>query len=103
MDANLKGFLEGMAIAPVEHMDPKMLPKFKALAENNDRKAADLLRLIDECVRASLCSDFSVQVMDIAWQAMLENEGKTVEQGFAEATWRREQRQSPRDGVLEAS
>jgi hypothetical protein len=88
MDSSLKGFLDGMAIAPVEHMDPKMLPKFKALAENEDRRAVDLLRLIDECVNNSLSSDFSVQVLDIAWQAMLNNEGKTVEQGFAEAPWR---------------
>jgi hypothetical protein len=90
MDTNLKEFLEGMAIAPVEHMDPRMLPKFKALADDDDRKAADLLRLMDECVHASLCSDFSVYVMDIAWREMLNNEGKTVEQGFAEATWRTE-------------
>lgn len=83
----LKSFLEGMAIAPDGHMDPSVLPRFKALAANEDRKAADLLHIIDDCVNGSLCSDFCIKVMNVAWQAMLNNEGKTVEQGFAEATW----------------
>jgi hypothetical protein len=88
--ADIKAFLDGMAIAPEGQMEPKMLPRFKALADNEDRKAADLLRIIDDCVHGSLCSDFCIGVMDLAWKAMLNNEGKTVEQGFAEATWRRE-------------
>jgi hypothetical protein len=88
--ADVKNILEHMAIAPAEQMEPTMLPRFKALAENEDRKAADLLRILDECVHSSLCSDFCVGVMDILWKEMLKGEGKTVEQGFAEATWRKE-------------
>jgi hypothetical protein len=84
----IKDFLEGMAIAPTDQMDPTVLPRFTALAANEDRKASDLLRILDDCVHASLCSDFCIGVMDMAWRAMLNNEGKTVEQGFAEATWR---------------
>lgn len=88
--ADIKAFLDGMAIAPPDQMDPKMLPRFMALSDNEDRKASELLRIIDDCVHGSLCSDFCISVMDLAWQAMLNNEGKTVEQGFAEATWRNE-------------
>lgn len=86
----IKGILEHMAIAPYEQMAPEVLPRFKAMAENEDRKASDLLRILDDCVRASLCSEFCVMTMDITWKAMLEEEGKTVEQGIAEATWRKE-------------
>lgn len=85
-----KAFLESMAIAPAGQMDASMLPRFKALAEKEDRKAAELLRIIDDCVYESLCSNFCIGVMDLAWRAMLLDEGKTVEQGFAEATWRKE-------------
>lgn len=90
MSDNQKAFLEHLAIAPEGHMDASMLPKFKALSEKEDRKAVDLLKLLDECVHGSLCSAFCVGVMEIAWQQMLLSEGKTEEQGIAEATWRHE-------------
>lgn len=86
----IKEFLKDMSIAPDDQMDKSVLPRFTALADNEDRKAADLLHILDDCVHSSLCSDFCVGVMDIVWKAMLKNEGKTVEQGFAEATWRNE-------------
>ena len=87
---DIQGLIEGFLEAPEGHMDASMKPKFKALAENHDRKAVDLLRLLDECVYGSLCSDFSVYVLDATWQAMLKKEGKTKAQGLAEATWRNE-------------
>jgi hypothetical protein len=90
--ADIQGFLDHMVVAPTDHMDATMIPRLKALAENKERKASDLLHIIDDCVYASLCSDFSILAMDIAWKAMLEEEGKTVEQGFAEATWRGDRR-----------
>ena len=89
-EIDVQGLIENFLDAPEGHMDASMKPKFKALAENLDRKAVDLLRIIDECVYGSLCSDFSVYVLNTTWKAMLEKEGKTQEQGFAEATWRNE-------------
>lgn len=93
-EIDIQGLIEGFMEAPEGHMDASMKPKFKALAENPDRKAVDLLRLLDECVRGGLCSDFSVYVLDATWQAMLKKEGKTKDQGFAEATWRNEETDS---------
>ncbi len=87
---NPKAFLSRMAEAPAEQVEAVVLPKFKALAEKDVVTAADILRILDECVRFSLCSDFCVTAMNFAWEAVLINENKTVEQGFAEATWRNE-------------
>lgn len=89
-EINIQGLIENFLEAPEDHMAASMKPKFKALAENPDRKAVDLLRILDECVYGSLCSDFSVYVLHTTWDAMLKQEGKTQEQGFTEAIWRNE-------------
>jgi hypothetical protein len=86
--ANISGFLLGMADAPIGQMDQSVIPRFKEMAAKEDHKAVDLLRILDDCVRYSLCSELCISVMDNAWRVLLKGEGKTVEQGLAEATWR---------------
>jgi hypothetical protein len=87
---NYKDFFEHMAQAPSDQMDPSMLSIFKALADANPPKADDVLHVIDDCVYASLCSDFCIRVMDTVWRELLKDEGRTVEQGIEAAIWRKE-------------
>jgi hypothetical protein len=90
---DLRGFLGAMVIAPEDEMDPSMQPRFKALLEKDESEvmATDILHILDDCVHSGACSGFCVTVLDACWMFLLECEGKTREQGFAEATWRKEE------------
>jgi hypothetical protein len=88
MKNDFSAFFEYMSKAPKREMDPCVLPRFKALAEAQPLKADDVLHVIDDCVHNGLCSDFCIQALDIVWRQLLHGEGRTIEQGFAAATWR---------------
>ena len=82
-----KDFFEGMAVAPAEQMVGTLRAQFRVLASQENPKAVQLLKVLDDCVRYSLCSGFCIWAIDKVWRGMLEAEGKTYEQGIAEATW----------------
>jgi hypothetical protein len=87
---NCKAAFEHLAQAPHEEMDPCMLPRLQALADATPPKADDVLHVLDDCVHNALCSDFCIRALDILWRELLKNEGRTVEQSFAAAVWRKE-------------
>lgn len=87
-----KKFFEGMAQAPEGQCDKTLRPRFQALADLDvNPNADDVLRILDDCVRYGLTSDFVVSTLDQVWKMLLIRESRTVAQGLAAATWRTEQ------------
>jgi hypothetical protein len=80
-----KNILTLLAQAPKSQCDPSVLPRLQALADSDEEPKADQLHdILDDCVHASLCSDFMVSSLDLLWGMLLDNEGRTKEQAVWE-------------------
>lgn len=64
----LDGLLEVLAEAPDSQIDSTITPRFTALiGKPREEVATELKKILDECAAGSLASDFSMFIMDAAW------------------------------------
>lgn len=72
--------------APDQQLDASM----KALIEKWDAPptALQVLRVLDQCTYWGLASDFVMGVLNTILEACIENEGTTLADVAAKATWR---------------
>lgn len=75
--------------APEGHLDPSARPLVEEWG-GDFPTAVQALKLLDNCARYALASEFTMRVLEIAFQDALVREGLTREDVVSQATWRKE-------------
>lgn len=79
--------IQHLITAPDSQLDASAVEEVKKWAD--PPQALEVLKTLDRCVYASLCSGFVVTVMDIILKEALKRENLTMEQLVEKATWRK--------------
>lgn len=68
---SLRRLIDHLCTGPDSQLDECIKPRLQALRELPFSEAKDqLLGIIDDCVYASLCSDFVILVLNIMWKTL---------------------------------
>lgn len=89
VDEELRGFIS-MLTSPIMYSmtTPQIVQELRALVLPT--KAANILKIIDRCVRYGLGNGGAITILDISWRRHCEREGITIEQSLQDTPWRGE-------------
>jgi hypothetical protein len=82
-------FKELLLNAPEGHLDPGVRPLIEEW-HGDSPTAVQALKLLDNCARYALASEFTMRVLEVALQQALTREGLTREDVVNQAIWRKE-------------
>jgi len=75
--------LTALSGAPDTQIDASATARLAALSQQATVRSDELLAIIDDCVYASLASDFAIHAMNMVWTKMLAEEGLSMEEALA--------------------
>ena len=84
----MKEIIQLLIEAPDHELDAQAVEIIKTWGEKPT--ALQILEVLDKCVYCAWASGFTMQVLNVLYDAALKNEGKTHEDLVPLATWRTE-------------
>lgn len=86
MTGRLDAIFDGLRFAPTSQIDPDIVAKMADWSD--DTPALDILKVMDECVRYALCSDFAIAVLSAILTERMRVEEISFKDLVEKVTWR---------------